>query len=81
MPAMRFGGGTMTAKTGRGRARGERHGSAKLTDELVRYVRRLVCFYVPYRELTENLERFHGCRVSTTAIGKIVRRETWRHVQ
>ena len=65
----------MTAKTGRGRARGERHGSRKFDDSEIFIVRHVYKFGAwSHRELAKI---FH---VSSTAIGKIVRRETWRHL-
>jgi len=57
------------------RARGTEHGSAKLTEDDVREIRRLYATgEFSYREL--------GLRfgVNQSAIGKIVSRKTWRHV-
>lgn len=56
-------------------AKGARHGLAKLTDQKVRDIRRLHGAGVSQYDLADLF------RVSQPAIGAIVRRKTWRHVQ
>ena len=54
------------------RARGERHGNARLTAQQVRSIRReRKAHDTPFRELAER----YGVSVST--VGRILRRETW----
>jgi DNA invertase Pin-like site-specific DNA recombinase len=54
------------------RARGERHGNAKLTTQQVRAIRRERAAHdTPFRELAER----YGVSVGT--IGRVLRRETW----
>jgi hypothetical protein len=54
--------------------RGEKHGAAKLTEAIVREIRRLYAAGVTQRELAER----HG--VDRSCISLIVRRETWKHI-
>ena len=55
---------------------GERHGSARLTEDAVRDIRRR---FKPYKVTRDQLAREYG--VSGTTIQSVVERRTWKHVE
>ena len=58
------------------RARGSRHGGAKLTEDAVREIRR--CYFEKGHTFDALAEAFD---VSPQTIGLVVHRKTWRHVE
>ena len=58
------------------RARGSRHGGAKLTEDVVREIRRR---YADDHQTFDALARTFG--VSPQTISLVIHRRTWRHVQ
>jgi len=62
-------------------ARGSKNGSAKFTEESVRYVRRLASQNKSTVQILESLRTRKRIRVSEQTLQRVLRRETWAHVE